>query len=140
MQLGEGIAREPEIDEAGAGDLGPRHQRLGRLELANHLLRDGARILPLPPGEREREVGRQVAVGLVPRALENELDVVPVEHPCDARELGAEQVVHSDLPFLAGLSDLAGLAASALGAGSDLEELLDSVDEGSFRAPFPSLP
>jgi hypothetical protein len=138
---GELVAREPEVDEAGAGDLGLRDEIGRELQLAQDALGGLPRIAPLPLGEDHREIRREIAVAGVAGPLEHELQPIGAEPRRDPGELGAKHVAHSPAAFLglvgSGL-DAAGFA-SALAAGSDLDSAAGFSVSG-FRGPFPSLP
>ena len=80
------VARQPEVDEAGAGDLGPLDLRQRR-RLLDELLRDRPRRLPARAGELHRHVRRVVAVRVVAR---------PLEHDGRARRLAERRLQRFD--------------------------------------------
>ena len=110
---------------------------------------DAFRGLPwigaLAAGEHHGEVGGEIAMARVARALEDELDAVGAEPRGDPGELGAEQVAHSPAALPGFLT--AGLASALDGLASVLGvSLFDSPEDAAgfsvsgFRGPFPSLP
>ena len=151
---GEGAGFEAEVEEAGTGDLGSGHEVRGEVQLLEHPFGGLAGVAPFLPGEDHREVGGEVAVAGVARALEHELDPVGAEPRGDPRQLGAECVAHSEAAFLffeleedslepaLGAPSFAGLASglSALAAASGFDALSLAGAVGSFRGPFPSFP
>jgi hypothetical protein len=96
---GELIPGQPEVDEAGTGDLGTRDEVGGEPQLFQHALGGLPRVGALAPGKHHGEVGGEVAVARVARALEHELHPVGAEPRGDPRELGAKRVAHSEAAF-----------------------------------------
>jgi hypothetical protein len=56
-----GVRGQPEVDEAGTGDLHPRHQRRGR-QGVHQLLRQIARLGARGLGQHHGQIGGEVAV------------------------------------------------------------------------------
>ena len=86
-----GVGRQPEVDEAGPGDLDRRHRRK-RLELRLDRLGERARVGPGGLGQHHRRVGREVAVRGIARRLDRH--VLAVEAG-GQRAFGDEIVEHS---------------------------------------------
>ena len=149
---GELILREPEVDEARAGDLGAGHQVGRQMELLEHAFRRLPRITALLAREHHRQVGGEIAVARVARTLEDKLDPVGAEPRGHPRELGAERVAHSPAAFFFLELEEVDSVGPVLAAGSffgledesaasDLPvELSAAGAAGSFRGPFPSFP
>jgi len=76
-----GLGGQVEIDEAGAGDLGARHERTRR-QRRDDRLGERARVLPGALGQAQRDVGGELSVGRLAGALER--------HRLRRRHLGQE--------------------------------------------------
>jgi hypothetical protein len=129
------IAGEPDVDEAGAGDLGPGHD-IGRERQHRHdPLRQRPGVAPERLGEGHGQVGGKIPVSGISGTLDHEGGIGHAQLRGDPRELGPDLVAHSAGFF----PDAAGAAVSLAGvvslAGSGLAEW-----SSCFRGPLPSFP
>jgi len=90
---GLGVGGEREVDEAGAGDLGPGDQLRGR-QLGEQQAGELARVALERLGELQREVGGEVAVARLLRALQQDGGGGEIRR--DALQRGLEQVGQQD--------------------------------------------
>ena len=141
-RAGEQVLRQPEIDEPGAGDFGAGDEAGRKLEHSEQLLGHLARVAPVAPRHDHGEVGGDVAVSRVARALQHELGALVAKASGSRGQRVAQRFVHS-AAFFAGAGSLAaGLAsgfASAL-AGFVSAAGVSALSAGSLRGPLPSLP
>src|SRR5215213_93327 len=151
------IFGQPEVDEPRTGDLGPGDESGREFQLLENALSSLPRVGPLSTGQHHGNVGGQVSVAGVPRALQNKVQTIGAELRGHPRQLGPQGVAHSEAAFplvwrevdLPG--DASGLAEALVSDLSDLSDLshLNSEDFASeagadsasgFRGPLPSLP
>ena len=118
---GELVLGEPEVDEPGPGDLDPGDDARRAAAARPRPARPRARgLLRCGRARTHGEVGGEVAVAGVARALEDEVDPSAPEPGGDPLELGAEQVAHSWRPSWPAWPSRLGAADSGFALLSDL--------------------
>ena len=92
-------AASQKLMKPGPGDLHLRDDRARELDLLDHPAGEIARFLLELLGEHHGEIGRQVAVTLVPRPLQHEARPVASQHLGDALQLLPNEIAHSPAFF-----------------------------------------
>jgi hypothetical protein len=138
---GKRVLGQPEVDESGAGDLGLGDERIRQLKLGDNALRHLARVGPFKLGQHHGQVGGEIAMAGVPRALQHEIDTRVTRPFSHTGELGPEHFAHSAAFLGDGFSDLGLLSDLVSGLASDFVPSAAGFSPSpAFRGPFPSLP
>lgn len=142
---GERVLGKPEIDEPGAGNLGPNNQRGRQGECGHHFLGHFARVSSAGFGHEQRQVGCQIAMIRVAGTFDDERHLRGPEQSGDSIQLLPKNVDHSAAfsAFFFGFGFDAA-SGSAFDVDSGLGVGVGATVTGSlppsFRGPFPSLP